>query len=143
MSTTIQFKEDRNSLVATITGRIVTAIEMLDFESKLEVQQETTGVWTAFQEDLNDSLKQYQVYIHFQVEYFKGHNDVIFEVKMLLNPMIDRESKEPIESEKILGTILKSLFIHFGWSGWNIPKLIGDEYNNRQFKDLIVFQNRL
>lgn len=143
MSTTIQFKEDRNSLVATITGRIVTAIEMLEFESKLEVQQETIGVWTAFQNNLIDSLEAYQVYVDFQVEYFKGHNDVIFEINMRLFPKDKRENKEPIESEKILGTIIRSLFMHFEWSGWNTPKIIGDEYNNRQFKDLIVFRDRL
>lgn len=120
------------------TTRLTTAMEMLDLEEKLHTEQETAGVWDTFVTGMYDAMEPYNVRADFRIEYFKGCNDVIFELTVIIQAL--EGCKHDRHSEQIAGTILEGLCNHMGWVDYYKPKL-ADSFDSRNYKNLAVFSN--
>lgn len=135
MKTTIQFIKGNKNIQFIIRGRLTSAIEMLNFHLKLEVQQETEGVWDVFLMSIRDLLNPSSIIFNAEVEFFKGVSDVIYELRVIL-------IGEDLLSEKHLGSVLVAYYDYFNFSSsWNKPVLIGDEWDNKPFLNLMILKN--
>ncbi len=139
MRTRVNFSSSYPFTFVTFTTRISSAIEMFNVFNLLETQQETEGVWDTFFGDLVDVMQQRSVGIRYTVDFFKGTNDVIFELKIDIQKY--EECKDSVASEQIMGTIVSAVAKHFGWSGWTLNLDDPTSYENKTYKDLLVFKS--
>lgn len=144
MNVTVSIKDNWNhSATVVFTTRIKSAIDMLDITNKLDTQQETKGVWDVFQEELYEVMNHYEVTHGIELEFFKGYQDVIFELRLHISTKSD--CKHNIASEQIAGTLITSIVKHFEWrqDNWcRTVTLSGDKYSTKGFEDLDIFKNR-
>lgn len=128
----------------TLATRLTTAVETIEYQSKFAVERETETPWSSLLDEIYDYLKPYEVSCYTAIEYFKGISDVLVEVRVSLLSDQDRESKEPVNSEKIAGTVFATLFKHLGigQNSFSAPKLICERYQERDVKALTVFANQ-
>ena len=143
MNVTVTIKDNWNhSATVVFTTRIKSAIDMLDITDKLETQQETRGVWDVFLEELHEVMNHYEVTHGIELEFFKGYQDVIFELRLHISTKSD--CKYAIASEQIAGTLITSIAKHFAWkeNNWHCSlKLAGDKHSTRGFEDLDIFKS--
>ena len=143
MNVTVSIKDNWNhSATVVFTTRIKSAIDMLDITDKLDTQQETKGVWDIFREDLHEVMDPYEVTHGIDIEFFKGYQDVIFELRLHISTKSD--CKHSIASEQIAGTLITSIAKHFAWKqdNWHCNlKLAGDKYSTKGFEDLNIFKS--
>ena len=141
MQKIIKIKEERGTITATITGRISTAIEMLDMCNQLDTEQETGGPLDSLHHNLMEAIGDYKANASLRTEFFKGHLDVIFDVIIHLHRMGDYDSKMPqLESEPVLGEILTQVYKHFGWVYYTKPEFDREDHDHSDYKDLLILQ---
>jgi hypothetical protein len=135
MKVRIEFSNVREVTTVTFTERIDSAIGMLTLMELLEVQQETTGVWDGFVSDIRDVMDAIKVTVEYTHEFFKGHNDVIFELKIHVSK---REGCiQDLTSEQVMGTILSSTVKHFNWRYYQL--MLTKNYDSKDYANLMVF----
>jgi hypothetical protein len=123
----------------TFTTRATTAVEMLDLELALQSEQETKGRWDILIESIYEVMDPLEVAFSIMPEYFRGTQDVIFELRVHITARQD--CKLDVESEQISGTILTAVCNHFGWTGWDTPKL-AETFESKRFKHLDAFKEK-
>lgn len=128
----------------TLATRLTTAVEALEYQDKFAVEREMETSWSSLLDEIYDYLKPYEVGFYTAVEYFKGISDVLVEVRVSLLPDQSRKSKEPVNSEKITGTVFATLFKHLeiDQGSFSAPKLVCERYQEREVKALTVFANQ-
>ena len=130
------------AIEATLIWRESTALGMLELMNKLRQEQETEGPYDEFLSRISCNMQDYNVFTNFSIEMFKGISDVIVEMKIAVFPK-DKQQKggEPIQSEKVAGTIFKEVFDYFGFVRWNSPTVISDSgFDEKEVKALLAFK---
>jgi hypothetical protein len=140
MNTTLKITRNNGYVQATVTGRLTSAIEMLEMENLLHTEQETSTTYSSMLSELHSLMEEQRIHFSENMQYFKGHTDVIFEYSIIMQEMTDPHPKNEIASEHIAGTLFSTLFKHFGWTDWRAPVLAGQEYDTRDFKALIALK---
>lgn len=128
----------------TITKRISSAIDMLTFKEKCNTEQETDGEFNVFERHLLTALQPYNVFCNFNIEYYRGVEDVIVEINVCIIQRGKDLPEKPIslKDERIVGTVLVHLFKHFGLTtdsyGYDRVVLHEEGYG-RDMKKLTIF----
>lgn len=144
MNSVLSVKEFNNYKVEfTITKRINSAIDMLTFHEKCNTEQETDGEYDVFERELCDALQPYNVHFSVEIKYYRGVEDVIVEIRVVITQRGENPEKPiSIKDERIVGTILVHLFKHFGFStttyGYDRVVLNEEDYG-RDMKKLTIF----
>lgn len=123
----------------TFSTRVCTAVEMLDLELMMDSREETRGTWDMFMEDMAERMNALDVNFDIRPEYFKGINDVIFELRVHMHA--GQDCKVDLDSEQVAGTMLSGICKHFEWTGWNTPRLT-DDFDTKRFAHLDAFNER-
>jgi len=133
---TAHIKSNGDSTSIIFNTRITSAIEMLEYEEKLHVEQETSGPWDSFKEDMYALMEPLNRTFDISVEYFKGYQDVIFELTLTIAST--SESKYRVDSEHVAGTLAAGICKHFGWVDFYKPTLT-KSYDSYRFENLLAF----
>jgi len=140
VKTTVTIKDNySHETTVVFTTRVTTALDMLELTDKLNTEQETEGTFDGFLSRLRETMEPYKVNYDISTEFFKGHNDVIFELRLYIHKV---ESDHKIHSEQIAGTMFNAIAAHFNWkNNWsnNIILSEANDYNTKDFKSLSVF----
>lgn len=139
MSVSAKIIEQTGYVEIIFETRISTAVQMLHYTEKLHSDREGYGAWDDFTVNMHDALSLFDVRTDFRPQYFKGHNDVIFEISVIIQP--GKDCPHEIHDEKIAGTVLTALCNHLGWTDWNKPTL-KQSWQSFVFKHLAVFKER-
>lgn len=129
----------------TLTTRIDTAIDMLDYNEKFHTEQETEGPWNKFLSELSGYLSPYEVGYKIRREYFKGADDVILEIRVDIWKHKDRQNKTPLNGEHIVGTLLTHLFKHLEFHTYYCERqvvLFDVDWSARELKALTLFAKK-
>lgn len=128
----------------TLATRLTTAVETLEYQDKFAVERQMETPWSKLLDEIYDYLRPYEVSCYTVIEYFKGISDVLVEIRVSLSADQNRKSEEPVNSEKIAGTVFATLFKHLeiDQSSYSAPKLICERYQERDVKALTVFANQ-
>ena len=131
-----------HSVVGTLSMRISAARDMVEINNKTRTHSEYDDVWDVFNRSIHDAMDVYSVNVDFNFEYFLGVSDVIFEIRVFMRHRKGEETKHPICSEQIAGTVLQELFKHFELVGWKTPMLDGYSYMTEELSKLLVFKDK-
>lgn len=103
-----------NSVIIRMTERIETAVEAYNIMLKLNTEQETSGEFNNLLDNISSVHEGKDFSVDIFPEIFPGRTDVIFELNIHIN--MHKGSKleaKDIDTEAILGTILKEIRDHF------------------------------
>ncbi len=107
-------KEGYNNLTFVLTERFTTAIDTYNLMLKLNTEQETSGEFNVLCEDLYREMAQHNLTLHLQPQFFKGNEDVIFELLVCVSMNTDcKLDNKDLVKEYILGSILGKIKKHF------------------------------
>lgn len=112
-----------NSVKITMTERIDTAADAYNIMLKLNTEQETSGEFDNLLHNISSVYEGKDFHVYIIPEMFPGRADVIFE----LNIHIDMHTgckldTKDIDTEAILGTILKEVREHFDFYYRSCPQ---------------------
>ncbi len=116
--------------VTKFQSRVSTATEMYNLQNKLQAEQETGGVYSAFVDELMEWAAEKNISVSLITDMFVGRNEVIFELDVYLRKHIMDE--EEILSTEVLGHVIQKIKSHFEWE-W----LCADPHLNNKVKELI------
>lgn len=127
-----------------ITKRISSAIDMLTFKEKCHREQETYGSFDFFEQDLQKALEPYNVFFTIGVNYYRGVEDVIVEILVIMTQRGKNLPEKPIslKDERVVGTVLVHLFKHFEFSADNYAYnriVLNEQGLGREMKKLTIF----
>ncbi len=105
-----------NSVKITMTERIETAADAYNIMLKLNTEQETSGEFNNLLHNISSVYEGKDFHVHIIPEMFPGRTDVIFEltIHIDMHTGCKLDTKE-IDTEQILGTILKEVREHFNF----------------------------
>lgn len=109
-----KIKENYKDLSFTLTDRFTNAVDTYNLMLKLNTEQETSGEFDILCSDIYEEMKQHNLNVHLQPQFFKGNEDLIFELLVVVSMNTDckLDNKDLIE-EYILGSILNKIKKHF------------------------------
>lgn len=114
-----------NSVIIRMTERIETAVDAYNIMLKLNTEQETSGEFNNLLYNISLVYKDKDFSVDIFPEIFPGREDIIFELTIHIN--MHEGSKldtKDIDTEAILGTILKEIREHFGFYYTDYPENI-------------------
>ena len=120
-----------------LSTRLTTPMQMLDVMDKLHQEQETDTEYTEMIRALHTAMED-SLWITIRQEFFKGVNDVIFELTITFEKQDECKIEDELYSERIAGTLLSGICNHFGWTDYNAPRLGGTHLTNNKYKDLLA-----
>jgi hypothetical protein len=126
----------------TIRGKLTTALEMFEFSIKTNTEQETEGELDSLIGKIREYLGEHDYLFHLNITYFKGMDDIIYEISFNIIPLRDKEIKYPIDSDQIIGETINQIYKHFGWRYYDKPVFRANEQYNDNLKKLLVFSDR-
>jgi hypothetical protein len=130
-----KFETNYNKLSFRMTCRIESAVEMYNIMQKLNTEQETSGPYDILIANLSEICEGKEFDIHISSEMFPGRADVIFGLCCVIN--IHSGSKldiKDIDTEQVLGTILKEIKNHFDFYYKSYPDSVRSEVIKHYFR---------
>lgn len=122
-----------NEYTFRLTERLTTARDTYDIMLKLNTEQETSGDFNILMGNLEDISKDkdFKIYVH--PDIFKGREDVILELNVTISLGKTVDVKD-VDSELILGSILKEIKQHFNAYYSGKPEHVDSDIINLYFR---------
>ena len=116
-----------------LTERVSTAKDAYDIMLKLKTEQETSGEFDILLDNLNDISKDkdFEIYVH--PDIFTGREDIILELNVTISLGKTVDVKD-VDSELILGSILKEIKKHFNAYYTGKPEYVDSDIINLYFR---------
>ena len=131
----IKFETRYNKLSFRMVERIESAVDAYNIMLKLNTEQETSGEFDILRFKLSQICKGKDFDIEIYPEMFPGRQDVVFELNVDIN--IHSNSSldvNDIDTEDVLGTVLKEIKEHFNFYYRTFPDSVKSEVIKYYFR---------
>lgn len=111
-----KIEEHYKHLSFVLTERLTNASDTYNLMLKLNTEQETSGEYNLLLHKLYENVKQYDLHIEIQPQFFVGREDVILEISVNITMNTDcKLDNKDLVKEYILGSTLKDIQEHFNF----------------------------